>query len=140
MSMGGDFYALSDAHLTSLLEGKIDYSDYLGGEADTDKSPRECYARAEHIWYELSQILAPEEGCGVEITQEIPEMASYSYSDEVKSVAEKLLLLGDEEIQDRFDALETEESFAEVRQAVKEVVAFYQRAAANDDAVLFRVT
>jgi hypothetical protein len=92
------------------------------------------------VWYELTQILAPEDGCGIEQTDAIPEASGYSFSDDVESVAKQLALLDDEEIQRRYGNIETGESFESVLKAVNEVVAFYQRAAANKNAVIFRMT
>jgi hypothetical protein len=138
MSMGGDFYALSDDQLTRLLDGTLGYGDFLYDEIE--ERPREYYAGGEFVWYELSQILAPEDGCGIEQTDAIPEASGYSLSDDVESVAKQLALLDDEEIKRRYDQVETSESFESVLKAVNEVVDFYQRAAANKEAVLFRVT
>ncbi len=138
MSMGGDFYALSDDQLTRLLDGSLDYGDFLYDQIE--ERPRECYAGGEFVWYELTQILAPEDGCGIEQTDAIPEASGYSFSDDVESVAKQLALLDDEEIKRRYGKIETGESFESVLKAVNEVVAFYQRAAANKYAVLFRVT
>jgi hypothetical protein len=71
MSMGGDFYALSDDQLKRLLAGELAYADFLS------KGPRECLSRFEPLWYELSQVLAEEEGCGREQSQVIPELCSF---------------------------------------------------------------
>lgn len=138
MSMGGDFYALSDEQLTELLGEGMDYREFFYGESE--ERPRECYSGGELVWHELTQILMPEEGCGVEQTDVIPEASGYSYSGDVGAVAKELALLDDEEIQRRYSQIETSESFESVLKATKEVVAFYQRAAANKDAILFRVT
>ena len=64
MSMGGDFYALSDEQLTRLLEGDLAYADFLYD--GPGEHPRECFSQYEHLWYELSQVLADEDACGVE--------------------------------------------------------------------------
>lgn len=138
MSMGGDFYALSDEQLTRLLDETLDFGEFFYDEIE--ERPRECYSGGELVWYELTQILTPEEGCGVEQTDVVPEMSGYSFSDDVESVAKQLALLDDEEIKHRYSQIETSESFERILKATQEVVAFYQRAAANKDAILFRVT
>ena len=138
MSMGGDFYALSDEQLTRLLDETLDFGEFFYDEIE--ERPRECYSGGELVWYELTQILTPEEGCGVEHTDVVPEMSGYSFSDDVESVAKQLALLDDEEIKRRYSQIETSESFERILEATQEVVAFYQRAAANKDAILFRVT
>lgn len=138
MSMGGDFYAISDDQLTRLLDGTLDYVDFLCGQIA--ERPRECYANGEYVWYELCQILGPEDGCGSEQTDAIPEIAAYSFSDDVESVAKMLAMLGDEEIRLRYSKIEAKEPLEDVLRVIKELVVFYQRAVVNKDAILFRVT
>lgn len=137
MSMRGEFYAISDDQLTRLLDETLDYAEFFCERIE--ERPRECYSGCESVWYELTQILMPEDGCGVEQTDVIPEASGYSFSDDVESVAKQLALLDDEEIERRYEDIEASESFESVLEAVKEVMDFYQRAAANKDAIVFRV-
>jgi len=137
MSMGGDFYANSDEQLTRLLDGTLNYDEFFCDEIED--RPRECYSGCEWVWYELTQILMPEDGCGVEITDAIPEALGYSYSGDVESVAEALAMLDDEEIKLRYSKIKAKEPLEDVLRVIKELVVFYQRAAANKDAIVFRV-
>ena len=138
MSMGGDFYALSDDQLQRMLEGSLDYAEFLYGEIE--EKPRECYSRGEHLWYELTRLLQNEDACGMEQTDAIPEFSGYSVSGDVASTAKRLTALSEDQIRHRHDDENIEAPIDEVLDIVKGVVEFYARAAANGDAVLFRVT
>jgi hypothetical protein len=135
---GGNFHALTDDQLKRLLAGELAHASFLqkgGGE-----QPRETYAKAEQVWYELSQVLQAEGACGAEQTDKIPEMVGYSYSPQVQSIAAKLAALGEAEIRTRCEGALMEATPEQVLAAVRDLQAFYQRAAANNDAVLFQVT
>lgn len=135
---GGDFYALSDDQLTRLLAGELPYGQFLYNEGS--EKPREVYSKAEPLWYELSQVLQPEAACGVEQTDKIPEMVGFSSAKEVQAIAVKLAALADPEILKRCEAAMMEATPDQVVAAVHDLKAFFQRAASNQDAVLFRVT
>ena len=138
MSMGGDFYAMSDDQLTRLLKGDLPYGDFLYD--NPGEQPREALTKFEHLWYELSQVLGEEQGCGAAQSEVIPELCSFSTSKEVAETARMLEKLDEAIILERCELAGVEAPPADVWGAVKEVIAFYRRAAENKDAVLFRVT
>lgn len=135
---GGNFHALTDDQLKRLLAGELAHASFL--QKGAGEQPRETYAKAEQVWYELSQVLQAEGACGVEQTDKIPEMVGYSYSPQVQSTAAKLAALGEAEIRTRCEGALMEATPEQVLAAVRDLQAFYQRAAANNDAVLFQVT
>lgn len=137
-SGGGDFYAMSDDQLERLLGGQLDHAQFLavgGGE-----QPRERFAGASGVWYELSQVLQPEAGCGAEQTTVIPAMSGYSYSQQVATTAGQLAKLAEAEVRKRCDGAIMEASAEQVLAAIRELAAFYERAAGHKDAILFRVS
>src|SRR5262245_16509353 len=138
MSMGGDFYALTDNQLTSLLEGALEYGKFLYD--DTGERPHECLSRYEHLWYELSQVLADEEACGVEQSDAIPEMCGYTFSRDVTSIARMLERLDEAAIRDRCEQTGVDAPYEQIWSAVQDLSAFYRRAADKGNAILFRVT
>ncbi|MBE7367019.1 DUF1877 family protein [Ramlibacter pallidus] len=135
---GGRFHALSDDQLKRLLAGELAHGGFLdpGGA----EQPRETCSKVEQVWYELSQVLQAEAACGAEQTDRIPEMVGYSSAAQVQATARKLAALGDAEVRARCEGALMEATPEEVIAAVAELRAFYQRAAANGDAVLFRVS
>jgi len=137
MSQAGGFYALSDEQLKRLLAGELAYAPFL--QAGGGEQPRETHVDAISVWYELSQVLQAEAGCGAEQTDKIPTMVGYSSSAQVQATAAKLAALADAEIRKRCEGALMEATPDQVVQAVQGLKAFYQRAAANKDAVLFRV-
>jgi hypothetical protein len=137
MSVEGGFYALSDDQLKRLLAGELAYAQFL--QSAGSEKPRETHADAIACWYELSQVLQAEGGCGAEQTDKIPTMVGYSSSQQVQAVAAKLAALADADVRTRCESALMEATPDEVVQAVQGLKAFYQRAAGNKDAVLFRV-
>jgi hypothetical protein len=137
MSIAGGFYALSDEQLKRLLAGELAYAPFL--QAGGGEQPRETHADPIAVWYELSQVLQGEAACGAEQTDKIPSMVGYSFSAQVQSTASKLAALGDGEIRSRCEGALMEATPEQVVAAVQGLKGFYQRAAANKDAVLFRV-
>jgi hypothetical protein len=133
----GDFYALSDDQLKRLLAGELDPAQFLQG-AGSEK-PRENFGQAKGVWYELSQVLQAEGGCGAEQTTAIPAMAGYSYADKVQASAAQLAKLAEAELRKRCDGALMEASVDQVLEAVRGLTGFFQRAAGNRDAILFRV-
>ena len=138
MSMGGDFYALSDQQLQNLLDGSLDYAQFLDNALA--EKPRECFSEGEIVWFELTQMLEPEYACGIENTDAIPEMSGYSFAEDVAGVAEELAALDEAALRERYDEADMMPDFAEMQRVIQSLTAFYQRAAQNGDAVLFRVT
>jgi hypothetical protein len=137
MSTAGGFYALSDDQLKRLLAGELPYAAFLqpgGGE-----QPRETHADAIAVWYELSQVLQGEAACGAEQTDKIPTMVGYSSSQQVQATATRLAGLSDTEVRKRCESALMEATPDQVVSAVQGLKAFYQRAAQNKDAILFRV-
>jgi hypothetical protein len=134
---GGDFFALSDDQLQRLLAGQLDHAQFLA--AGGGEQPRERWSEAAQVWYELSQVLGQEGGCGKAQTARIPEMAGYSSAAEVAATAGQLAALGPDAIRTRCESALMEASVEQVQQAVQGLTAFFQRAAAAGDAVLFRV-
>jgi alpha-beta hydrolase superfamily lysophospholipase len=137
MGTDGGFYALSDDQLQRLLAGQLAYASFLQ-RAGTEQ-PRETHAEALAVWYELSQVLQDEAACGAAQTDAIPAMAGYSTSAQVQATWAKLAKLADAEIRTRCETALMEATPDQVVQAVQGLKAFYERAAANKDAVLFRV-
>jgi hypothetical protein len=137
MGSGGAFFALSDDQLRRLLAGELAHEAFLG--AGGAERPREAHAQAAQVWYELSQVLQAEAACGTEQTDKIPEMVGYSYSQQVQGIATRLAGLPESELRTRCAGALMEASVDDVVTAVQGLTAFYQRAAANQDAVLFRV-
>lgn len=137
MSVAGGFYALTDDQLRRLLAGDLPYAAFL--QAGGGEQPRETHAQALSVWYELSQVLQGEAACGAEQTEAIPAMVGYSYSQQVQTTAAQLAALAEAEIRTRCASALMEATPDEVVTAVQGLKAFYQRAAANKDAVLFRV-
>ena len=136
MSAGG-FYALSDDQLKRLLAGELAYAAFL--QAGGGEQPRETHADAIAVWYELSQVLQAEAGCGAEQTDKIPTMVGFSWSPQVQATATQLAALADAEVRKRCEGALMEATPDQVLAAVQGLKSFYQRAAANKDAVLFRV-
>ena len=137
MSGEGGFYALSDDQLHRLLAGELAYGPFL--QCTAAERPRETHAEALAVWYELSQVLQAEAGCGSEQTDRIPTLVGYSTSQQVQATAARLAALADAEVRRRCEGALMEATPDAVVQAVQGLKAFYQRAAANKDAVLFRV-
>lgn len=137
MGTEGGFYALSDDQLQRLLAGQLAYGPFL--QSGASEKPRETHVDALPVWYELSQVLQAEAGCGAEQTDKIPTMVGYSSSAQVQATAAKLASLADAEVRKRCESALMEATPDQVVQAVQGLKAFYQRAAANKDAVLFRV-
>lgn len=138
MSMGGDFYAISDQQLKEMLDGKLDYASFLYNELE--EKPRECYSKGETVWFELTQLLSHENACGTENTYDIPEASGYSFSTQVSLIAQALSRLDETELRDRYNNEDIEESFDTIFAVIKDLIEFYQRAAMHNDAVLFRLT
>lgn len=137
MGTDGGFYAISDDQLKRLLAGELAHGAFLHQGAG--EQPRETHVEAIRVWYELSQVLQAEAACGAAQTDKIPSMVGYSFSHEVQSTAAKLAALADAEVRTRCEGALMEATPDEVLAAVQGLKAFYQRAAANSDAVLFRV-
>ena len=138
MGMGGDFYALTDDQLERLLDGRLAYGRFLHFEGE--EFPRECLSDFEHFWFELTQVLAPEDACGAMQGEEIPELCGYSDSEQVARTAARLEALDEAMIRRRCERADIEAPLEEIVQAVHAVIAFYRRAAQRQSAVLFRVT
>ena len=137
MSNGSGFFALSEDQLKRLLDGQLAHASFLqpgGGE-----QPRENHDAAIACWYELSQVLQGEAACGAEQTDRIPTMVGYSSPSQVQATAAKLKGLAEAEVRKRCETALMEASVDEVVAAVRGLTAFYERAATNKDAVLFRV-
>lgn len=134
---GGNFFALSDDQLRRLLAGELAHEAFLG--ATGPERPRETHSQASQVWYELSQVLQAEAACGTEQSDRIPEMVGYSDSGQVRAIAQRLAKLPEPELRTRCAGAMMEASVDDVVRAVQGLTAFYQRAATNQDAVLFRV-
>jgi hypothetical protein len=135
---GGNFHALSDDQLKRLLAGELAHEAFLG--AGGAERPRETYAQAAQVWYELSQVLQAEGACGAEQTDRIPEMVGFSYSPQVQATAGKLAALGEAEVRKRCEGALMDATPEQVLGAVNDLKGFYQRAAERGEAVLFRVS
>ncbi|WP_137936768.1 DUF1877 family protein [Chitinivorax sp. B] len=142
MSMGGDFYAMTDNQLDDLLSGELNYSEFLHNELA--EAPSDQFTKGEHVWYEITMLLKEESVSGYDHTDAIPEQSGYSYANEVQSIAAELSRLDRETLERRFAeraaGLGTRESFETVYPILTGVIEFFQRAASRQQAVLFRVT
>lgn len=141
MSMGGNFYAISDDQLVRLLDETLSYVDFLNDMLD--EKPKARFSSAEYFWYELTELLDIEKVRGLEITERIPEAAGYSFSNEVKAVFNNLSKLSNDELQQRFEKkvkLMKKITLEEMLRLVKGLTDFYQYASSDGKAVLFRVT
>ena len=136
--MGGDWYAFTDAQLQRILDGELDWLKFLFDELP--EKPRECFSKAEPYWNEIRELLSDEDACGLEVTTQIPEATGYSFASDVEDVARRLSKLAEDDLRKRYAELDLEPDFAELYPLVKALIDFYQRAATNRDAVLFRVT
>jgi hypothetical protein len=137
MGNGGHFFALSEDQLKRLLAGELPHADFLAARAG--EQPRETFSEAASVWYELSQVLQSESACGAAQSDSIPDMVGYSFPPEVQFTAASLARLAESELRERCENALMEATPDEVMQVVQDLKAFYQRAAANRDAVLFRV-
>lgn len=137
MSNGSGFFALSEDQLKRLLDGQLAPASFLqpGGA----EQPRENHDKAIACWYELSQVLQAEAACGAQQSDKIPTMVGYSSVSQVQETAAKLRVLAEAEVRKRCESALMEASVDEVVAAVRGLTAFYERAATNKDAVLFRV-
>lgn len=134
---GSGFFALTDDQLKRLLAGELAYAAFLQGGGG--EQPREANVQAAEVWYELSQVLQGEAACGAEQTDKIPTMVGYSSSAQVQATASQLKALPEAEVRKRCEGALMEATVDQVLEAVRGLTAFYERAAANKDAVLFRV-
>ncbi len=137
-SGGGDFFALSDDQLKRLLAGELDHSQFL--QSHSGDKPRERFAEASAVWYELSQVLQAEAACGAEQTTVIPAMAGFSYAGQVQATAGQLAKLAEPDLRKRCEGALMEASADQVIAAIRALTEFYARAAGNKDAILFRVS
>jgi len=133
----GGFHALTEDQLARLLAGHLPHATFL--QAGGGEQPRETHTEAIAVWYELSQVLQAEAGCGAQQSDAIPSMVGYSYPPQVQATATQLATLVDAEIRRRCEGALMEATPDQVVAAVHGLKAFYQRAAANGDAVLFRI-
>ena len=137
MSIRGTFYAVTDSQLARVLEGSLDGDDFLAGRSP--EAPAERFSGGEAVWYELTKLLDPEDGCGVEGTEAIPEGGAYSFSADVQRISGLLNALEREELARRYARLDTDFSFDEIYAAILGLVPFYQRSAAAKHAMLFNL-
>lgn len=137
MSGGGWFEALSDEHLTLILE-KDFFDDFTDG-----KLAQDSFSEQDWYWYELTELLDEEDVRGElieKLFEETGYAVSYLGSDDVKAVAEALSNLTTEDIRQRFDAKQEimqKISYDTILVLVRGLTAFYQKAAKNNHAVLF---
>lgn len=137
MSFEGTFYAITDSQLNSLLNQSLDGDAFLQGQ--TTEAPLERFSGAGSVWYELTQLLGPEDGCGAEATEVIPEGGAYSDSNDVVRISAQLNQLEPSDLERRYAELETSVQFKELDAAIVDLRAFYQRSANAGLAVLFNI-
>ena len=135
--LGGNFYALTDDQLNRILAGSLDGDAFLSGTSA--EKPAACFSHGELVWYELTKILAAEDGCGANTTDAVPEGGAYSHSSEVQETSASLETLTEEEIRLRYSGLDTPHSFDEIFKAVVGLSAFYQRTQSAGHAMLFNI-
>ena len=138
MSFGGDFFAMTDEQLEGLVDGSLELAFLYG---DLEQKPREVYSDAEYAWYELTQILGSMMMSYSESTDAIPEISQLTWASDVAALASELADLDAATIEALYnDSEEMGCSLEELKGYIQGLTAFYQRAANNGDAVLFRVT
>jgi hypothetical protein len=138
VSFGGTFYAITDSQLKRLLEKSLDGEAFLRGR--TSETPTERFSGGEAVWYELTKLLGPEDGCGAVGTEAVPEGGAYSYSSEVARISDQLTMLGKGELQRRYAELETTFQFDEIYAAIVGLLSFYRRSSKAGLAVLFNIS
>lgn len=144
MSLGGDFYAVPEAHLDTLLAGAMDFHDYRGGRLS--EKPAECYSDAEWIWDILFKMFEDDDVCGKEPSEVIAEHALYNRAAAVPAIAATLAGLDDATLRERFHAAaqaideDPDCEDDEILDLLHGLVAFYQRAASNGHAVIYHIT
>lgn len=137
MSVGGDFYALSDQQLDRLLFGALNYAAFLANELP--EKPSDCFTGAEYCWFDLTQLLS-DRVFGTP-TDLIPEAAGYVYAKQVPAVLQTTLTALDQaEFLSVCEAGEFADDATTLWAATQGLKAFYERAAAQGEAILFRVT
>lgn len=137
MSMGGDFHAITNTDLEGLLAGDLDFDAYFA--KGLDQRPVECFSGGEHLWFELTQLLEPENGCGANVSDLAPMGGTYSGPGEALATWKALSSLDRDELNQRFAHLETGVGFEECFVVVKDLTQFYERAARAGNAVFFIV-
>ena len=138
MSFGGTFYALTDSQLKRLIDGSLDGESFLRGR--TLETPTERFSGGEAVWYELTKLLGPEDGCGAVGTEVVPEGGAYSYANDVTRISDRLTMLSKSELQRRYVELETTVQFDEIYAAIVGLLSFYRRSAKAGLAVLFNIS
>jgi hypothetical protein len=137
MSFGGAFYAITDSQLKRLLDRSLDGEAFIKGR--TAEAPMERFSGGEAVWYELTKLLGPEDGCGATGTEVIPEGGAYSYANEVARISDQLTMLNKRELQRRYAELETTFRFEEVYAAIVGLLSFYRRSSKAGLAILFNI-
>ena len=142
MSMGGDFYAMSNKQLEDVLAQEVDWSAFLYGELD--EKPRDVYSELNWHWYAMSRIFSAEGLHGSEFAEHIPEITSYAFAHEAGDHIDVLNNLSEDELKQRFDGLDEEErgglTFDELMTYFNSLKEFFKRVNENQNAILFRVT
>lgn len=154
MSMGGDFYALSDAQLQQVLTGELDFFDFYENDA-RQGGPAAVFSEGEDAWDWLRLRF---EALDVAILGEhhsdmVPELAFYSTAAEVRMIAETLSALEEDQWQSLADLSDlADRDFyhqeywlkdtepAEVLELLMGLRDFYQQCARQGWALLYRIT
>jgi Domain of unknown function (DUF1877) len=137
MSIRGSFYALTDDQLAALLSGSLDGDAFLGERLHV--APAEKFSGGEAVWCELTKLLDPEDGCGAQGTEVVPEGGAFSNAEEVRRTFTKLSVLPHQELERRYAALETDFSWEQIHEAIRGLIQFYHRAAMAGHAMLFNL-
>ncbi len=137
MSIRGSFYSLTDDQLTALLSGSLDGDAFLGGRLQV--APAEKFSGGEAVWYELTKLLGPEDGCGVHGTEVVPEGGAFSNEAEVRRTFTKISVLPEQELERRYAALDTDFSWEQIHEAIQGLIHFYHRTAMAGNAMLFNL-
>lgn len=137
MGIKGTFYSLTDTQLAALLNGSLDGDAFLSGRLPD--APADRFSGGEEVWYELTKILGPEDGCGVHPTEALPEGGAFSSAAEVRRGFTRLSVVPHQELERRHGTLETEATWEEVHAAIRGLILFYHRAAMAGNAILFNV-
>jgi hypothetical protein len=150
MSLGGDFYALSDAQLEQILDGTIDFFDFYELPA-IDGGAAALFTEGEDAWDVLRHFFEDIAVLGVHDTDLIPEAAFYSSAQQVQTIAAQLARFTRQDLDARFheDSFQSGDYYHgecwleepdELFEVIEALIAFYQDCAAKGYALIYRIT
>lgn len=150
MSLGGDFYAISDEQLHKILDQSIDFFDFYELKPD-EGGAAALFTDGEDAWDVLMNFFTDVPVLGVHQTDLIPEAAFYSSAQQVQQIAAQLAQLTQQDLQARFDDADFQagdyyhgecwlEEPDELFEVIEALIVFYQDCAAKGYALIYRMT